>query len=276
MSCKWLYAMRPDGEGCAFSWWRNGLALLVLLGALKMAYGAMKLYLTQGGGPARREAHLQYVGVSQDDGTELVRASPFPSGAWRGYYTQYGASHAVCEFPLSFGPDGAVSGRGADDIGSYSLRGVWSAGSGRVAFTKQYLRGSRTAGGGLSSENNGHAVEYRGTAARLTAQGTASLGGGLRGTWSLRDGRHRDSGDFHLWPVMASWTPPEPEDGGTGTEGGEAECCVCYDAAINVRLEPCGHVALCDGCARRLHPQRCPLCRADIVRRVEVRTRSAR
>lgn len=42
------------------------------------------------------------------------------------------------------------------------------------------------------------------------------------------------------------------------------KCCVCRDVERQVVLQPCRHLALCGGCARRV--TRCPLCRRDIDR----------
>eukprot|EP00966_Prymnesium_polylepis_P178200 4126462-Prymnesium_polylepis.1 len=70
---------------------------------------------------------------------------------------------------------------------------------------------------------------------------------------------------------MSSWAPAaDAADAADVAGGGESECCVCYDAPIDTGLEPCGHVALCAGCASRLRPQRCPLCRADIHHTVRI------
>ena len=87
----------------------------------------------------------------------------------------------------------------------------------------------------------------------------------------------RFDGGFHLWPVMPSehWRQQAQEqqqadDGGGAGGGDEAECAVCYDRPIDVGLEPCGHVAFCGECVRRLQPQRCPLC----VRTSSTRARS--
>ena len=83
MSCQYFYALRSDGDGCAFSWAQSALALSGVIGALALVRKAV------GAGEARQHrAHLQYVQVSQHEGTELILASPFPSGTWRGYYTQ--------------------------------------------------------------------------------------------------------------------------------------------------------------------------------------------
>ena len=37
-----------------------------------------------------------------------------------------------------------------------------------------------------------------------------------------------------------------------------------FDALIDTGLHPCGHFALCRGCADRLNPRRCPICRTPI------------
>ena len=138
--------------------------------------------------------------------------------------------------------------------------------NGRLSLTKAYRAGSRNAAGSVRAENLGHRVEYLGRAARLNANGRPSLGGGVRGEWKIRHGTARFDVTFHLWPVMDHWATAagDGERDGAGGDESESECCVCYDQPIDTRLEPCGHVALCAGCASRLQPRRCPLCRADI------------
>jgi len=42
------------------------------------------------------------------------------------------------------------------------------------------------------------------------------------------------------------------------------KCTVCFDRAIDVVLDPCGHIIACGLCAQSLNPQRCPVCREDI------------
>ena len=204
--------------------------------------------------------------------TAVAAAAYYPSGAWRGYYVQAGSEHGVAEFDLSFRPDGAVTGGGTDEVGAYAIRGRHAA-NGRVAFTKQYTRGSANARGAVLPRrlNPGHTVEYRGRAAALTAGGRPALGRGVRGTWEL-DAGGRDAGRWHLWPVMEGWEDERSADGGGGGPGSpggefeaEDECCVCMDAAIGARLEPCGHICLCVRCANRLSPPQCPLCRGPIA-----------
>ena len=110
-------------------------------------------------------------------------------------------------------------------------------------------------------------MEYRGAAARTRADGTPLLSSGVKGAWSIRHARGDYDGTWHLWPVMERWREAEgaaAADGEDADEESESECCVCYDAAIDTALQPCGHVALCRQCAERLPQRRCPLCRAPI------------
>ena len=226
---------------------------------------------------------VDYVGEASRDGAPFRAVDLYPSGPWRGYYTFGRRQHGVVEFTLEFTASGAVAGEGRDDVGGYTIRGLHGGGNGRVAFTKQYQTGTHTAGGQTSEKNAGHAVEYRGDAARRLDDGRPSWSGGVRGSWTIRHELGSHEGRWHLWPViMASAHGLGSEDGPTaageaaGHEAGsgESECCVCYDRKIDTALHPCGHVALCGTCARRLPTRRCPLCRADIheMRAVPVAT----
>lgn len=237
-----------------------------------------------GGEAEERRAILAQPRADADEAqAALVVASPYPSGAWRGCYKQTPArrgedeQHGVCEFQLRFAGDGTVGGAGTDDVGAYTVNG--RHGGGRIAFTKRYGRGSRNAAGYHNPENLGHSVEYRGSPARLDAEGRPLFGRGLRGNWWLKHRLGDDEGQWHLWPVMRDWEQwepaAEPAAGGAGGRPPAAaaadeevsECCVCYDAPIDTCLEPCGHVAMCSGCVARLpRPRRCPLCRAAIER----------
>lgn len=209
--------------------------------------------------PSHLSSHSEYLlsvaGESQ--------APPYPSGRWRGYYTQQGSQHGVCEFMLSFDEAGELQGEGSDDVGKYTIRGRHTGGF--VAFSKEYIGGSHSAAGVLREENLGHTVEYRGKPARRLADGSPSLGGGIKGNWTIQHDRVRCEGEWHLWPVMTSWGRTGPGEADAAGEG-ESECCVCIDKPIDTVLEPCGHVALCSGCAARLSPRRCPLCRVPIER----------
>lgn len=266
-ACDWLYTRMEGGSGgCAFSWYR----LLALLATFGVGFATWWFMPTTR--PPReltmareRQRHLDHVGRLAGDAPSM--AAIYPSGAWRGYYTHVDGQHGVCEFRLAFEPDGTIRGSGTDDVGEYTIEGLFGVADdgGPIAFTKSYTPGSRSAGGRVKRENKGHRVEYHGRAARTDEVGCPVLGNGVRGGWTIRHVRGRHDGVFHLWPVVMSRAAQEASPGVNDDEE-ETECCVCYDRRVDVKLEPCGHVALCGECAGRLRPQRCPLCRVDIDR----------
>ena len=194
-----------------------------------------------------------------------------------------------------------MTGAGTDDVGSYTMSGQWNGNTGRLAFTKTYIRGT-----GDSGENLGHTVDYRGS----VQQGR--LAAGVRGTWHVNiPNGYAGTGRFHLWPsdlALAAHHPPATAPSATwpfnavasinnvsvtveqqGTEMTPLlsqapavsappplpqyrvvdtnECVVCFDSTINTILVPCGHVALCHGCACKMST--CPICRTDVA---EVKT----
>eukprot|EP00746_Dinoflagellata_sp_MGD_P124480 gnl/MRDRNA2_/MRDRNA2_59080_c0_seq1.p1 gnl/MRDRNA2_/MRDRNA2_59080_c0~~gnl/MRDRNA2_/MRDRNA2_59080_c0_seq1.p1 ORF type:complete len:326 (-),score=52.06 gnl/MRDRNA2_/MRDRNA2_59080_c0_seq1:52-1029(-) len=203
--------------------------------------------------------------IRESSALATVPIKRLPSGTWRGYYNQYGSRHAVCEFKLAFDGD-RMHGNGVDDVGSYSIDGLYGQGSGRISFRKQYVRGSPAANGRISQENLGHYVEYRGECA-----GT-DLGHGVRGLWYVETALYRGSGRFHIWPVLDLQSPEAAAAGAafkrthpTFKVSSDNVCAVCYDRAIDVLLDPCGHIVICADCAERLNPRKCPICRTDIL-----------
>jgi hypothetical protein len=192
-------------------------------------------------------------------------AAWYPSGAWKGYYTQHDGQHAVCEFQLVFS-GASVSGEGIDDVGAYSFSGRVSGA--QVSLSKTYSRGSRNIEGLVSDANEGHSVEYVGDPTRMQEDGRPFLAAGLRGSWSIRVQDFSDAGRFAIWPAMARDEYAAMEGHTLQGEEVDLECCVCMDRYIDTKLDPCGHEALCGTCAYRVTC--CPLCRARVVRRKRV------
>jgi len=290
-----------DGGGCTLRTSVKGLgALLVTCGAILVGrcwwesrgHARPRSQSPRGRSEAERTQRPLTPEPRRTGASEgpLAGVAVYPSGSWRGYYThpvmdggRNARQHGVCEFQLRFVPMGTYTllrGEGADDVGSYAIEGeagnateaLGAAAAGRMRFRKTYALGSRNAAGAVRAENKGHSVEYDCRPARTDANGHPVLANGVRGDWSIRHARGDFGGVFHLWPVMPREHWAQGEGARDGAPGGQAaadeesECVVCYDRRIDVRLEPCGHVALCGECASRLRPKRCPLCRADIQR----------
>lgn len=213
-----------------------------------------------------RTRHGQYGATAtcpRDEGAdpdlERQLAEMPPSGLWRGYHREGEGRHAACECRLAFSREGWVSGEGVDDVGVYRVTGQWDASACcSVAFSRQYVFGSRNQLGRINSrENKGHSMEYRGERV-----GTCP-GQGVRGKWYVRTRSHTGEGCFHFWPAMDEWRPVDAKGAFEETPG--SACVLCFDRDIDTRLSPCGHVALCSRCARGLSPQRCPICRRDVA-----------
>jgi len=210
--------------------------------------------------PSARE----YVSGQESAATTNVPMKVLPSGIWRGYYDQFGTTHQVCEFNLTIQSD-MVQGSGVDDVGAYTLEGLYAQATGRLAFKKQYIRDSHAANGLSSNENLGHCVEYRGTCAG------PELGQGVRGRWTVQTSMYSGSGVFHIWPVVDLQGPAAAEAGEafvrehpTFEVSDDNICAVCFDRAIDVLLDPCGHIVVCAACSQRLSPRRCPICRVAV------------
>jgi len=45
---------------------------------------------------------------------------------------------------------------------------------------------------------------------------------------------------------------------------GNWECKVCFNGNMDTILMPCGHVCLCNSCAKLLPENKCPICKAPI------------
>jgi hypothetical protein len=78
----------------------------------------------------------------------------FPSGHWVSSYFQYEQWHGPYTFSLSFNHhELKVTGSGIDEVGAFSIDGIYSLNTGRIGLTKIYQKGT-----GNQSENLGHKV----------------------------------------------------------------------------------------------------------------------
>jgi hypothetical protein len=216
-----------------------------------------------------------------------------PSGVWRGYSQERGQDFDMVEWDFQFSPGGAenqpgqVMGSGTDDIGKYSLAGVFE--QRRLAFQKKYIWGTPALNGRVNHElNTGHVVEYR---AEWAGE---NLRKGIRGIWYTEEvtGSPRGTGRFHVWPAMEGWQrigsaqrtggstsqAPSIADKSRAKPGDDTPryagliqvnkdhlCAMCYENPINVCLQPCGHTAICKSCETKLRHRLCPICYAPVT-----------
>lgn len=77
---------------------------------------------------------------------------PFETGTWSLLYQQYGRWHGPYQLSLSFKhSSGKVTGHGSDDVGDFTIDGIFSSKNLRLGLTQKYKAGT-----GNPSENLGH------------------------------------------------------------------------------------------------------------------------
>lgn len=73
----------------------------------------------------------------------LAVANVFQSGIWTGRYLQYGRWHGPHEMSLRFDPHSTIiSGWGSDDVGKFTVKGIYSHQTRRIGLTKTYQPGA--------------------------------------------------------------------------------------------------------------------------------------
>jgi hypothetical protein len=85
---------------------------------------------------------------------ETYSKSIFKSGAWTSRYYQYGSWHGPHQLSLTFDTvEMKVNGRGSDDVGKFTINGIYSTKTQRLGLNKTYILGT-----GNYAENLGHTV----------------------------------------------------------------------------------------------------------------------
>jgi hypothetical protein len=135
-----------------------------------------------------RRSNMRFVGntLINNEGTQLMNAKLFESGLWESHYHQYDKWNGPHQFQLSFdGLQSTVTGSGSDNIGTFSINGVYSVSTGRMGLTKIYQLGT-----GNPLENLGHSVTIQVEWNRYNNQ--------FEGKWYVRTSKFAGSGEFKL------------------------------------------------------------------------------
>jgi hypothetical protein len=89
-----------------------------------------------------------------DQMLETDGKSIFQSGVWTSRYYQYKSWHGPHKLSLAFDIGAMkVTGSGSDDVGSFTITGIYSTKTQRLALSKKYRSGT-----GNSAQNLGHTV----------------------------------------------------------------------------------------------------------------------
>lgn len=117
---------------------------------------------------------------------KIYNIQPFQSGTWLSRYRQFRKWHEPYQLSLLFHPQSmTVTGSGFDDVGKYTIDGIYSIETSRIALIKTYEIGT-----GNPSENLGHQVTIQ-----LTWNTKASQ---FEGKWYVNIRKYSNEGKFEL------------------------------------------------------------------------------
>lgn len=111
---------------------------------------------------------------------------PFQDGVWSFQYHQYKKWHGPYRMRLTFDRTlGTVTGQGTDDVGNFTIEGIFSSENLRLALTQSYVAGT-----GNPTENLGHTSTIQ-----LTWN---SIKNRFEGKWYVETSKYRGHGSFEM------------------------------------------------------------------------------
>ena len=138
------------------------------------------------GKPSRSNVKFIAKGATTNEEAQRIDMKRFRSGLWESQYFQYDKFHGPHQVQLSFDVEQSkVTGSGSDDVGTYSIDGIYSTQTCRMGLTKTYQYGT-----GNPLENFGHNVIIQLEWKRESKQ--------FEGKWYVRTKKFVGSGAFKL------------------------------------------------------------------------------
>ena len=120
------------------------------------------------------------------NGTASYEKDHFEAGPWSSRYYQRGRWHGPHTLSLEFDRGmSTVHGQGTDDVGDFTVEGIFSTKTHRMALTKKY-----SAGTGDTSENFGHSVTLQLVWNAANEQ--------FEGKWFIQTAKYRGEDKFQL------------------------------------------------------------------------------
>ena len=158
-----------------------------IIGILSLIFGVAYCIKYWNGRP--RQSNILFIRnrIVQNCEQEKSYMNIFQSGYWKSQYFQYGKWHGSRRFSLSFkdGSHQTVTGSGTDDVGKFTIQGIYSTESGRLGLTKVYQKGT-----GNPSQNLGHQVTIQ-----LTWNPTSKQ---FEGKWYVQTKMYHGENKFEL------------------------------------------------------------------------------
>ena len=117
---------------------------------------------------------------------ETQDLNQFELGLWSSRYYQYDTRHVLHRFWLIFDPETwKVTGSGSDDVGTYTIDGIYSIKTYRIGLTKIYQKET-----GDPQQNLGHNVTIQLCWNSIRRQ--------FEGKWFVQTNKYNDGNKFEL------------------------------------------------------------------------------
>ncbi len=157
-----------------------------VIGLILLILGTIFCCRYWNGRPFRKNPAFVRLSNSKQTKSESHGVDIFRSGIWASQYHQYRAWHGPDQLSLSFDPQSMkVTGSGSDNIGTFTIDGVYSTTTHRMGLTKKYQSGT-----GNPSENLGHEVTIQLAWNEQNHQ--------FEGKWFVQTTKYRGDGKFEL------------------------------------------------------------------------------
>ncbi|CAF1173020.1 unnamed protein product, partial [Adineta steineri] len=130
---------------------QDTVAEYAIVGCVLIIFGIACYYIRRQGSPAHSNA--TYVDLPSNE-VQLQESNQFISGVWSCQYYQYNIWHGRYRFSLVFDSETQkVTGNGSDNVGVYTIEGIYSSRTNRMGLIKTYQKGT-----GNPIQNLGHDV----------------------------------------------------------------------------------------------------------------------
>jgi hypothetical protein len=125
-----------------------------VFGSMLLFFGISFVYKCCKGRPLRSNSLYINLAVPKNNYQDTYSGNPFQSGIWSSRYYQYLEWHGPSQLSLTFDSESSkITGSGSDDVGTFTVDGIYSKRTSRIGLKKIYQLGT-----GNRSENFGHQV----------------------------------------------------------------------------------------------------------------------
>ncbi|CAF1173499.1 unnamed protein product [Adineta steineri] len=172
------------GDGCTKSGVIIGSIFGGVFSLLAIVFGGMYCYRQWKGQPLR--SNPVFVTQPTSNTNETYSQGYFETGIWSSRYCQHNRWHGPHQLYLSFNHTmSRVDGEGTDDIGAFTIDGIFCRQTQKLALTKIYKQGT-----GNMAENFGHKVTIQ-----LIWNSNQNV---FEGKWFIHTTKYRGEDKFEL------------------------------------------------------------------------------